>query len=126
MKLSEAMMLPTDIKFSPMVYLNPKAGCLLGQALNVSTGRTFATCGQIMEHWPWLNTVMPVPAILRRLIGQDAAPAEEIITDFAICLGQGSEGITREVVADWILSVEPSEPEPTPAEMPVKEHELCL
>jgi hypothetical protein len=115
-KLSEAMMLPTDMRFNPSRYIEDGCGCLLGQAFNVATGEKRSTTpARIGQLWPWINEkrFWCPSEVARERVGLTAVSggpqtAERIITRWAFLVK--AELATREQVADWVRSVEPSEP----------------
>lgn len=107
MKLSEAIMLPSEAEFNPMVYLDAGSGCLLGQAFNVLTGRTDASCKEICAAWPWLLGEYPVPKLLYLHRFNKTSTGETIITHFASGIRYGHT--TREQCADWVRQNEPQE-----------------
>ena len=116
MKLSEAMMLPTDMRFNPTYYIQDGCGCLLGQAFNVATGeQRFTNPEQIGRLWPWiLEKRFLCPSAVARgregltTISSGPHTAERIITRWAFLVK--ADLATREQVADWVRSVEPAEP----------------
>jgi hypothetical protein len=120
MKLSEAMMLPTDIKLDSTNF----CGCLLGQAFNTATGKLAKETAitEIEAQWPWLCKVFPVPAFVAPLTNSDTHKALDIISLAAYILDEGLDDLwpnliecrlnsklTREQVVDWVRSVEPEE-----------------
>jgi hypothetical protein len=120
MKLSEAMMLPTDIPFYAGEYLSDGRGCFLGQAMNVVTGREDARCWEIEEVWPWLEQEFIVPLEIAESddlknypIGLKSYPigattsGTAIISRYAFMFEMGA--ITREKAADWVRANEPQE-----------------
>jgi hypothetical protein len=114
LKLSEAM--PQGVsryKLDPNALIRENGGCLLGVAA-LADG---VVCEDddvepILEHWPWIADVFPVPDICE---GTEYSPtglqcggpyiAAEILSNLAF---QVKEGWTPlEEVLEWIRSVEP-------------------
>jgi hypothetical protein len=125
MKLSEAMMLGyTLVKFDPHLYLSCGRGCLSGAALKAATGANYGMSEDIIKQWPWLMN--------RKF----ADPVHEGWWSFAIYIVDAMAfevergAWTIEQAADWIRSVEPSEPAETlsaPHEIrPVENRAECL
>jgi hypothetical protein len=109
MKLSDAMMLPTNIKLDPFNF----CGCLLGQAVNAATGKfpLVYYSRQSVILWPWLLERYPVPEFVVPLTTSSHLKAQDIISLAAFIInGFGIGLITREQVVEWVRSVEPKEP----------------
>lgn len=125
MRLSTAMMLPCDIPFDTHKYLAPHGACLLGQAMNVATGKKHCYCRDIEQQWPWLETIFKTPALIHKYSKIYWATGEQIISYFAFGIEAGR--FTREQAADWVRQNEPPEPDEIASESgSVGQSELIL
>lgn len=104
MKLSQAILLgSTAVTLNPGIWYDPKrnCGCLLGGAMYAVGNRGHILASSIYAEWPWVQETMP---------GRHISYACEI-GYFAGLVLAGE--MTVDAVADWIRSVEPSDPEPS-------------
>jgi hypothetical protein len=118
MRFSEALLLPSNLRLDPGTWFDEEnnCGCLIGRAIDNLGKRSLLqdNCVLflrpiILAEYPWMAKVVEVPNILSNGFIYGSERVVDIISHLAYSVHRGE--VTLEQVADWVRTVEPSEPE---------------